>query len=211
MIRVFSSQVGRSANLLTAKGKIKLIKGNLVDAETEAIVSSANCNLEGSKRLQFWWNFAGKKSCDAAIHEKAGPELLQELQKIPKSDKGVRLAEGDAVLTKSFGQLRSRYIIHCVVPSVTPGTPTIFPHERDALESAYRNIFRLSEENSIRSIAIPALGCGANGWNVKVAATVAFDSASAHLRNLESIEFRFFDEHVMKQWDELWKEQWDQL
>lgn len=193
----------------SGQANIKLIRGNLIDAKTEAVVSSANRNLEGSERLRSWWNFAGKLSSDAAIHEKAGPELLKLLRKIPKQKDGYRMSEGSAVLTASGDMNNCSYIIHCVVPMIAPGyssSQTIFEHELDKLKNAYSEIFALCKKHSIDSVALPAIGCGANGWQVDVAAKIGLHAGQTLGGELSNIEFHFLDNSVLKTWEDIYRE-----
>eukprot|EP00435_Cladocopium_sp_Y103_P073223 s240_g42.t2 len=65
----------------------------------QVLATSASRHLEGTLRRN-WWGFAGRKSADASLHEKAGPELLAACR-----------AQASYL---GFGE--ASYVLHTVVP-----------------------------------------------------------------------------------------------
>eukprot|EP00913_Durusdinium_trenchii_P032791 g30696.t1 len=92
-------------------GFLCLADADLAEWPGEALATSTNRHLEGTLRRN-WWGFAGRKSADAALHEKAGPELLAECRAQASS-----LKFGEVVVTKA-PNLKARYVLHTVSPDV---------------------------------------------------------------------------------------------
>jgi len=63
-----------------------------------------------------------------------------------------------------------------------------------ALARAYRNSFRLAEENGVRSIAFPAISCGLYGFPIEPAASIAVREARAS--NVERVVFCAFTDEI---------------
>jgi O-acetyl-ADP-ribose deacetylase (regulator of RNase III) len=95
----------------------------------------------------------GGGGVDGAIHRAAGPELLAECRTLGGCP------TGSAKMTKGY-RLPARHVIHAVGPVWNGGS-----HGEDALlASCYR---------SMRSIAFPAISCGAYGFPAHRAADIA--------------------------------------
>jgi O-acetyl-ADP-ribose deacetylase (regulator of RNase III) len=111
----------------------------------------------------------GAAVCDA-IYRGAGPQLMRHTEAL------VWCPTGSAVLTPGF-ELRARTIIHAVAPRWHPGPV----HEQDLLEAlliaAYHTTYQLAHAHQVRSIAVPALGCGFFHWAPYRAATIAVAAA----------------------------------
>ncbi len=83
--------------------KLILICGDITEQETDAIVNAANPGLMGGGGV------------DGAIHEKGGPDILDECKIIRKRYPD-GLPEGRAVITTG-GRLKSKKVIHTVALS----------------------------------------------------------------------------------------------
>jgi O-acetyl-ADP-ribose deacetylase (regulator of RNase III) len=146
------------------KTLLKIIHGNIIDQDTEAIVNAANSSLLGGKGV------------DGAIHRAGGPQIFQECKAI-RSQYG-ELATGNAVIT-SGGKLNARYVIHAVGPVWFFG----FMGEDDKLQKAYFNSLSLAKERGIKSISFPSISTGAYRFPVQRAAKIALHTVNEFIKS----------------------------
>ena len=130
--------------------KLQVQRGDITRMEVDAIVNAANTTLLGGGGV------------DGAIHRAAGPRLLEECQTLG----GCRA--GEARITAGY-QLPARFVIHTVGPIWAGGAKG----EADILANCYRNSLRLAAENRVRTLAFPAISCGAYGYPIAAAAEIA--------------------------------------
>src|SRR3989304_3649299 len=102
-----------------------LIKGDITQEETNAIVNAANSRL------------AGGGGVDGGIHRAGGPKIMEECRKIGGCP------TGSAVITAG-GNLRTKYVIHTVGPVYTDGKH----NEAKLLSSAYQSSLELVGKNT---------------------------------------------------------------
>jgi O-acetyl-ADP-ribose deacetylase (regulator of RNase III) len=145
--------------------KIDIVRGDITKLEVDAIVNAANTTLLGGGGV------------DGAIHRTAGPKLLAECRTIG----GCR--PGEAKITRGY-DLPARFVIHTVGPVWRGGKH----HEPEILVNCYRNSLQLAVENEIKTIAFPAISCGAYGYPIPEAAQVAFKTARDFLATDDSID-----------------------
>jgi O-acetyl-ADP-ribose deacetylase len=153
------------------RAKVGLRQGDLTDADADAIVNAANNDLK------LGGGVAG------AIRIKGGPWIQQECDRIGP------IAIGEAVITGA-GQLRARHVIHAA--SMRLGESTSEPN----LRAATRNSLMRANENSLKSIAFPAIGTGIAGFPIERCARVMLEEVRAHLggpTTVERVEFVLFD------------------
>lgn len=129
---------------------IKVITGNITQLKVDAIVNAANRGLLGGGGV------------DGAIHEAAGPLLLQYC----KTLQGCRT--GEAKLSPAF-ELPARRIIHTVGPTWQGGDH----YESKLLKACYQNSFEVALQNNVSRIAFPSISTGAYGYPKEQAASIA--------------------------------------
>jgi O-acetyl-ADP-ribose deacetylase (regulator of RNase III) len=120
--------------------EIEMVRGDITTLDVDAIVNAANKTLLGGGGV------------DGAIHRAAGPELLAECRALGGCE------PGEAKLTRGY-PLPARFVIHTVGPIWRGGKCG----EARILANCYRNSFQLAVGNEIKTIAFPAISCGAYG------------------------------------------------
>ena len=138
--------------------KIEAIRGDITELHVDAIVNAANTTLLGGGGV------------DGAIHRAAGPELLVECRTLGGCE------PGQAKITRGY-HLPARFVIHTVGPIWHGGKHD----EAQTLADCYRNSLQLAVENEIKTIAFPAISCGAYGYPIEEAAHIAFKAAREFL------------------------------
>lgn len=134
---------------------IELVRGDITDQDTDAIVNAANSTLLGGGGV------------DGAIHRAGGRSILEECRKLGGCP------TGDAKITGG-GELKVRYVVHAVGPVYRDGR-----HGEPALlASAYRRSVRVAREAGVRSIAFPSISTGAYGYPVQEASRIALETVS---------------------------------
>jgi O-acetyl-ADP-ribose deacetylase (regulator of RNase III) len=93
------------------------------------------------------------------------------------------------VITGAYG-LPNRYVVHTLGPVYGHDHP-----ESELLESCYRNSLALAEENSVESIAFPAISTGIFGYPVEEAAGVALGTMREEANGLEHVRLIRFVLH----------------
>ena len=167
---------------------LSLIKGNITDQDTEAIVNAANTTLLGGGGV------------DGAIHRAGGPKILEECKKIRARQGGC--PTGEAVITTG-GKLKAKYVIHTVGPVWSGGNQ----NENLLLENAYRNSLTLAKNKGIRSISFPSISTGAYRFPMNDAARIALSTVRDFLKeqSFEEVRFVLFSEGDLKVYEEAWQ------
>ncbi|PYI94205.1 MAG: O-acetyl-ADP-ribose deacetylase [Verrucomicrobia bacterium] len=147
-----------------AEARLTLLRGDITKLAVDAIVNAANTTLLGGGGV------------DGAIHRAAGPELLAECKTLG----GCR--PGEAKITRGY-LLPARFVIHTVGPVWSGGHRS----EPETLANCYRNSLRLASENGLRTIAFPAISCGAYRYPIADAARIAVQTTTEFLRDNASI------------------------
>jgi len=155
-----------SVSFQVAGAVLELVRGDITQQDTDAIVNAANPSLMGGGGV------------DGAIHRAGGPAILEECKQIVKTLPGRRLPPGQAVVTTG-GRLRARYVIHTVGPVWRGGGEG----EDEVLASAYRSSLELAREKGLRSVAFPSISTGAYGFPVERAARVALRTLLGYLHD----------------------------
>jgi O-acetyl-ADP-ribose deacetylase len=164
--------------LIIAKTTIILLKGDITELETDAIVNAANSGLMGGGGV------------DGAIHRVGGGRILEECRKIIAHIG--RLDTGKAVITTG-GNLKAKYVIHTVGPIWKGGRSG----ERELLARSYTESLKLAGAYKLASIAFPSISTGAYGYPVAEAARTALDSIVNYLKekdtSLKTIKLVLYD------------------
>ena len=90
---------------------------------------------------------------------------------------------GEAKLTRGY-RLPARFVIHTVGPVWRGGKGD----EPETLANCYRNSLQLAVENEIKTIAFPAISCGAYGYPIPDAALVALKTGRDFLATDDRID-----------------------
>src|SRR4029077_13812999 len=144
--------------------RVQIVQGDITELDVDAIVNAANTTLLGGGGV------------DGAIHRAAGPGLLAECRKLG----GCR--PGQAKITRGY-RLPARFVIHTVGPVWRGGKHG----EPETLANCYRNSLQVAIENRVKTIAFPAISCGAYGYPIEEAASIAFKPTRDFLATSDEI------------------------
>jgi len=150
---------------LSSSAKIDIVRGDITKLDVDAIVNAANTTLLGGGGV------------DGAIHRAAGPELLAECRTLGGCQ------PGEAKLTRGY-RLPARFVIHTVGPVWEGGKR----HEPQILANCFRNSLQLAVENRIKTIAFPAISCGAYGYPIQEATRIALETTREFLEENDKID-----------------------
>ncbi len=146
-----------------------LCRGDITGMQVDAVVNAANSAL------------CGGSGVDGAIHQAAGPELLEACALLG------RCPTGESVLTPGFG-LPARFVIHTVGPVWNGGQAD----EEALLASCYQSSLRLADEHGLATIAFPAISTGAYRFPKVAAAHIAVRSCAAFEPEGDGLKQVFF-------------------
>jgi O-acetyl-ADP-ribose deacetylase (regulator of RNase III) len=148
-----------------ANSRVEIFRGDITKLDVDAIVNAANTTLLGGGGV------------DGAIHRAAGPQLIAECRTLD----GCR--PGEAKITRGY-RLPARFVIHTVGPVWRGGKQG----EPETLANCYRNALRIGLENRIKTIAFPAISCGAYGYPVEQAARITLETTHEFLATRDQIQ-----------------------
>jgi len=166
------------------KATVRLVRGDITEMGTDAIVNAANSSLMGGGGV------------DGAIHRRGGPKILEECKRIRATEWPQGLPTGKAVIT-SAGNLKARHVIHTVGPVWRGGNRG----EPELLAQAYQNSLRLAVAKGLKTVAFPSISTGAYGYPVGQACRVALEVAKAFLERedkLDEVVFVLFSERALE-------------
>jgi O-acetyl-ADP-ribose deacetylase (regulator of RNase III) len=160
----------------SSSNKLELLRGDITKVAVDAIVNAANTTLLGGGGV------------DGAIHRAAGPELLEECRPLG----GCR--PGKAKITRGY-RLPARFIIHTVGPFWNGGKRG----EAEVLANCYRNSLGIAVKNGVKTIAFPAISCGAYRYPIAEAAKIAVATTQEFLpahSEIEKVTFVVLDDEI---------------
>jgi len=146
-------------------GEIEIVRCDITKLDVDGIVNAANTTLLGGGGV------------DGAIHRTAGAELLAECRTLGGCE------PGQAKITRGY-RLPARFVIHTVGPVWRGGKHG----EPETLADCYQNSLQLAVENGIKTIAFPAISCGAYGYPVEEAAQIAVKTTRDYLAAEDKID-----------------------
>ncbi len=142
----------------------EMIRNNIAEVEADAIVNTANPQpIIGA-------------GTDAAIHEKAGPGLLEARKKIGN------IAVGQCALSPAF-DLNAKWVIHAVGPLWKGGTED----EGLLLRQCFENALHMAADLGCSSIAFPMISTGNYGFPKKKALDIALQAINRFLMDHEML------------------------
>jgi len=158
-------------DITVGRTRLRLIRGDITEQDTDAIVNAANPSLMGGGGV------------DGAIHRKGGLKIVEECRVIRATEWPDGLPTGKAVIT-SGGNLKARYVIHTVGPVWRGGGRG----EPELLAEAYRNSLALAASRGLKTVAFPSISTGAYGYPVEEASRVALKAVRDFLERWEGLE-----------------------
>lgn len=135
--------------------RIQIVRGDLTQRSSDAIVNAANSSLLGGGGV------------DGAIHRAGGPAILDACRALRATRYPDGLPTGEAVATTA-GDLPALWMIHTVGP--------VYAREADPaalLRACHLSSLRVADEVGAETVAFPAISCGVYGYPPAEAAPVA--------------------------------------
>ncbi|MCQ2771847.1 MAG: macro domain-containing protein [Bacilli bacterium] len=156
---------------VTSYSKIGLYIGDITTLSVDAVVDPATPSLLGC--------FVPGHNCvENTIHSCAGPRLRESCSKIINK-LGHEGSIGMSYITFGY-HLFSKYVIHSVGPSFRSRPSTL---EKDLLRSCYRTALKLSLKYNIKTLAIPPISVGLNGFSSRLAAEIAIQTVEEFMND----------------------------
>jgi O-acetyl-ADP-ribose deacetylase (regulator of RNase III) len=158
--------------------EIRLVRGDITEQQVDAIVTAANVELRGGGGV------------DGAVHDAAGPRLLEALRPLAPCP------AGSAVVTPAFDLAPVRWVIHAVGP-VYSG-----PQDARTLAAAYVSALARADEVGARSVAFPSISTGVYGYPADEASRISVEALRSARTSVEHVLLVAFSRGMEARWGE---------
>jgi O-acetyl-ADP-ribose deacetylase (regulator of RNase III) len=139
---------------------LEVVRGSVLDQDVQAIVNAANTAMRGGGGI------------DGAIHNAAGPGLMDELRRV--APQGAKT--GSVVVTEGH-DLAQDYVFHTPGPVWHGGTHG----EAIKLAACYRSCLEAANERRLSSLAFCSISTGVYGYPITLAAPLAVQTVLDYL------------------------------
>jgi O-acetyl-ADP-ribose deacetylase (regulator of RNase III) len=166
--------------LVPVLDRIQIERGNIIEQAVHVVVNAANESLLGGGGV------------DGAIHEAAGPALLEECKTLGGAQ------PGEVKLTAAY-KLPAWHIAHAVGPRWQGGEKG----EAELLAKVYRTAIELGLQRGAVTFAFPSISTGAFGYPLEQAAAIVVQTirdAIAETR-IAFVRIVCFDEGTLKAYE----------
>ncbi len=163
---------------MTESSRIVLVRGDLTEADVDAVVNAANSSLLGGGGV------------DGAIHRRGGPDILAACRELRATRFPDGLPTGQAVATTA-GRLPARWVIHTVGP-----VHAAREDRSTLLASCYRESLRVADELGAVTVAFPAVSAGVYGWPMDDAARIAVGTVRDTPTSVREVRFVLFGDEA---------------
>ncbi|XP_014670311.1 PREDICTED: core histone macro-H2A.1-like [Priapulus caudatus] len=139
--------------------KMTVIQGDIVNVTADALIHPTN------------GQFSLTGDVGSALEKVGGKEFQQEVRDLLASNGSLDV--GGAAICSGHNFL-AKFVIHCHPPGWGGG------NAHQMLEKCIKNCLALADEKNLKSVAIPAVSQGANGFPKQAAAQVILKAISNH-------------------------------
>ncbi len=140
--------------------EISIVKGDITEADVEAIVNAANTHLEMGGGVAL------------AIKKKGGSVIEEEaMRKGPVS-------VGEAVISCA-GSLKAKYVIHTATMTLD------FKTDEDIIRKATYSALLCAQEHKVSSLAFCALGCGVGKFPYEASAKIMAQEVFRYIQEIK--------------------------
>ena len=168
-----------------AQVDVELIKGDITERSTDAIINTANDMLILGSGL------------GGAIKSKGGAAIVKECMQHGT------IKVGDAVVT-SAGNLKSKYVIHAAL------TQFDGPILEENIEKSLLNSLRLAKKLKMKSLAIPDMSLGIVRFSPILCAEIMFTTLKKFLneenKTLKTVEIVVWDIETYRTYKKVYEE-----